>query len=115
MIVEVRPRGRHFKKTSCLELIRRNRGVHSPWAGSLPPVLIHTARAVSVASAAGRYAIVLIADCARVYWGNGLFRCPPSSCAEKYRQKFACNPTFRLRPGSGAFGNAVVVKMDVAL
>ena len=30
-------------------------------------------------------------------------------------QKAACKPTFRLRPGSGAFGNTVVVSTDVAL
>ena len=30
-------------------------------------------------------------------------------------QKTACTPTFRLRPGSGAFGNAVVVSTEVAL
>ncbi|VTU22725.1 hypothetical protein RA8CHR_02590 [Variovorax sp. RA8] len=32
-----------------------------------------------------------------------------------FGQKFARNPTFRLRPGSGASGKAVVVRIEVAL
>jgi len=37
-------------------------------------------------------------------------------CGRKPRpQKATCNPTFRLRPGKGALGKAVIVGIDAAL
>ena len=39
----------------------------------------------------------------------------PSPRQHSPRQKLACSPIFKLRPGKGAFGKAVLVNTEVAL